>query len=82
MTTLQDYDLEIKPWNIVIGKGLCWLATEASNSQPKEEPRWKNEESMFDKEIYFIVGSIDSWCHNLTYYLIHGYAPQHLDSQK
>jgi hypothetical protein len=46
MTTLQEYDLEIKPTNIVKGKGLCKLATNSEGGENDEERLYKG--SKFD----------------------------------
>jgi hypothetical protein len=40
MTTLQEYDLEFKPTNIVKDQGLCKLATEITNYKDQEENGW------------------------------------------
>jgi len=43
MTTLQEYDLEIKPTKIVRGQGLCKLEVDSENSQVSDHSGWENE---------------------------------------
>ena len=43
LTTLQEYDLEIKVAKLLKGQGLCKLAVEALDSKKKEEEGWDNE---------------------------------------
>lgn len=78
MTSLQEYDLEIKPTKIEKGHGLCKLVVDAHD--PKEE-RWENEECMAENkdEVYYVPASQDSWYVDLQYFLTHGYAPFYLD---
>ena len=42
LTTLQEYDLEIKPSKLVKGQGLCKLAAEAQDPQIEQEEGWHN----------------------------------------
>ena len=37
LTTLQEYDLEIKPAKLVKGQGLCKLMAEAQETQMEQE---------------------------------------------
>ena len=37
LTTLQEYDLEIKPTKLIKGQGLCKLIVEALDLQKEEE---------------------------------------------
>ena len=43
LTTLQEYDLEIKPAKLVNGQQLCKLMVEAQDPQMEQEEGWKNE---------------------------------------
>ena len=43
LTTLQEYDLEIKPTKLLKGQGLCKLVVEAHDMQTEEEEGWDNE---------------------------------------
>ena len=60
MTTLQEYDLEIKNSTMVRGKGLCKLATESSHS-PVNNFDINTDESFLKKEIHFFPPPQDSW---------------------
>ena len=82
LTTLQEYDLEIKPTKLVKGQGLCKLMAEAQDPQMEEEEGWDNEVDMLQSEVLYMPTSISSWYNDLTYYLTHGSSPNHLDSHK
>jgi hypothetical protein len=47
MTTLQEYDLEFKPTNIVKGQGLCKLVTQDMGDENQEEDGWQEEPNMY-----------------------------------
>ena len=49
MTSLQDYDLEIKFSKIVRGQGLSKLVTENMDAKKKREEGWENEDFMHEK---------------------------------
>ena len=51
LTSLQEYDLEIKPTKLVKGQGLCKLAVEALDPQEEEEEEWENEFDMLEREL-------------------------------
>eukprot|EP00253_Pinus_taeda_P013364 PITA_13364 len=71
VTTLQEYDIEIKPTNIVKGQGFCKMMAEASRIS--ENPSTKVqmcEVSLNDAESLYA---------DIIYYLRNGYAPSHLD---
>ena len=82
LTTLQEYDLEIKPAKLVKGQGLCKLAAEAQDPQMEEEEGWDNEVDLLQKEVAYMPTSTNSWYNDLKYYLTHGSSPNHLDAQK
>jgi hypothetical protein len=50
MTTLQKYDLEIKPAKIVRGQGLCKMAAKEIGKDDLEEGGWENEAVMYEIE--------------------------------
>ena len=79
--SLQEYDLEIKPVKLVKGQGLCNLAAEALDPQENEEG-WENKVDMFEREVFYILASINSWYNDLKCCLTHGSSPSHLDAQK
>jgi hypothetical protein len=47
LTSLQRYDLEIKPTKLVKGQGLCQLAAEALDPHDDDEG-WENKEEMLE----------------------------------
>ena len=80
LTTLQEYDLEIKPAKLVKGQGLCKLVAEAQQSQMKQEEGWENEVDMLQNEVLYIPASTNSRYNDLKYYPTHGSSPNHLDA--
>jgi hypothetical protein len=52
VTTLQEYDLEIKPMNIVRGQGLCKLLVGSENSQASDQSGWENELEVSNGVLY------------------------------
>ena len=81
MTTLQEYDLEIKPANVLRGKGICNLAFEARYFQENSEG-WENDASVNENEIYYILIHIDSWYYEIKDYLTHGSALEYWNLKK
>jgi hypothetical protein len=47
MTTLQEYNLEFKPSNIVKGQGLCKLVTQYMDDENQEEDGLQEEPNMY-----------------------------------
>jgi hypothetical protein len=82
LTTLQEYDLEIKPAKLVKGQGLCKLAAEAQDLQMEQEEGWDNEVDMLQNEVLYIPASTNSWYNDLKYYLTHESSLNHLDARK
>ena len=82
LSTLQEYDLEIKPTKLVKIQGLCKLAAEAQDLQMEEEEGWENEVDMLQNEVLYIPTSTNSWYNDLKYYLTHGSRLNHLDARK
>jgi hypothetical protein len=81
MTTLQDYNLEIKPANFVRGQRLCRLAAKSKGSQIDGEMGWENETKVSIKEIYYVLASTNLWYNEIKYYLNNG-TTQYLDPKK
>ena len=81
LTSLQEYDLEIKPTKLVKGQGLCKLVVEALDLQESEEG-WENEVDMFEREVIYIPTSTNSRYNDLKYYLTYGSSIGHLDARK
>ena len=82
LTTLQQYNLEIKPSKLVKGQGLCKLVAEALDLQMEEEEGWDNEVYLLQSEVLYMPASTNSWYNDIKYYLTHGSSPNHLDYQK
>ena len=82
LTTLQEYDLEIKPAKLVKGQGLCKLSAKAQDPQMEEEEGWDNEVDMLQSEVLYMPTSTNSWYNDLKYYLTHGSSLNHLDAHK
>ena len=59
MTTLQEYDIEIKPSTIVKGQGLCKLAMEVAHI-PNDKTETVIDEVLLTREIYFYPPPQDS----------------------
>jgi hypothetical protein len=82
MTSLQEYDLEFKPKNIIKGQGLCKLATGITDSEDQEEDGWKEEPTLYTQQVPY-VPSVENSCYNdLKYYLQHGTTPNHLNPKQ
>eukprot|EP00253_Pinus_taeda_P022177 PITA_22177 len=72
VTTLQEYDLEIKPAKIVRGQGFCRLLAGASNipeSSDTNQSETINRISIIDSESQYA---------DIIFYLKNGYAPPNL----
>jgi hypothetical protein len=54
MTTLQEYDLEFKPANIVKGQGLCKLVMQGTSDEEQEEDGWKDEPMMYTQQVPYV----------------------------
>ena len=64
--TLQEYDLELKPTNIIKGNGLCKLMDEG---QDDEDDDWRNEDELHMIDVCPIFTSPASWYKDLVHYL-------------
>jgi hypothetical protein len=82
MTTLQEYDLEFKPTNIVKGQGLCKLVTQGDDDEEQEEDGWKDEPTMYTQQVPYVPAIEGSYYNDLKYYLQHGTTPDHLNAKK
>jgi hypothetical protein len=82
MIVIQEFDLEIKPANIVRGQGLCKLVAESQDSIGPGESGWENELFVCSNEILFVPANNDSWYSDLSYFLYHGTCPDHLNSKE
>jgi hypothetical protein len=82
MDVIQEFDLDIKPTNIVRGQGLCKLATESQDLIESENSGWDNELSLWCSEVMYIPSGKDSWYTDLSYFLHHGTFPEHLNPRE
>jgi hypothetical protein len=81
MTTLQEYNLEIKPTKIVRGQGLCKLAANLEGAQVSSQEGWENELEV-SNEVQYVLAPTFSWYNDIKYYLNHCIAPQYLEPNK
>ena len=79
VTTLQEYDLEFKPANIIKGQGMYKLIAEGHND---EDYDWENEAELNMINVCPIFNAPESWYRDLVYYLQQGYFPEHWNSKK
>ena len=77
MTTLQEYDLEIKPTKIVQGQGLCQMAAEAVS-----EEGWEVETTMYEPKSIQFNDISESWYTDLKHYLSTRNVPEDVDAHK
>lgn len=69
---IQEYDLAIKPTNLVRGKGLCKLIAENDGICEKID----------EAPVALLVGLIDPWFFDITYFLTYGECPSHLNPKE
>ena len=81
MTTLQEYDLKIKPSTVVKGQGLCKLAAKVAHF-PNSNSETFIDETLLKREIYFYPPPQDSWYSYLRTLLETGTAPEPLEPKK
>eukprot|EP00253_Pinus_taeda_P021596 PITA_21596 len=72
VTTLQEYDLEIKPAKIVRGQGFCRLLAGASNIQESGDTEYTEEINQIS------ITDPESKYADLIFYLKNGYAPPNI----
>jgi hypothetical protein len=81
MTSLQEYDLDIKPSQIVGGQGLCKLMVDSVN--PHDNEPVLPDETLFEETKIFCMQTVPNfWYNDIKFYLIHGTNPQHIDPKK
>jgi hypothetical protein len=78
MTSLQEYDLEIVPAQIVRGQGLCKLVVD---SVEKSENQINTSVANLHNETQICCTQTvsNSWYDNIRFYLLHGTSPRNLD---
>lgn len=73
---MQEYDIEIKPTNIVKGQGFCRMLVGASNISELQH-------SGDEVQVYVVsLNDTDSRYADIIFYLKNGYAPPHLNYTK
>ena len=81
MATLQEYDLEIKPTNIVRVQGLCQL-TAQSNDTEQQHTDWEQEEAILTVCMNAIETIESKWYDHIKFFLHNGFSPETLDPKK
>lgn len=95
MSTLQEYDLEVKPVKIFHRQGFNKLAFKAQDKkdEPKEdrlnigkevwkEPCLENEARMYEQYVIFVSITTNTWYYDLKYYLSQGYYLEYCIARK
>ena len=78
MTSLQEYDLEITPAQIVRGQGLCKLVGDSVEEQQIQiNVLTVNQHSQ--NQICCTQVVANSWYDDIKFDLTHGYSPYHLN---
>jgi len=76
VTTLQEYDIEIRPTKIVKGQGLCRMLAGACNLLELQD-------SGDDIQIFVVsLNNIESKYVDIIFYLKNGYAPMQLSYKR
>jgi hypothetical protein len=78
VTSLQEFDLEITPTQIVRGQGLCKLVADSVEEQ-KSQIDMLIEDRHNQSQICCVQNSTNPWYDDIKFYLIHSSAPRHLD---
>jgi hypothetical protein len=80
MTSLQEYDLEIKPTQIVRGQGICKLVVDSVNSLDNEL-EIPDDTLPHETQIHCTQNTPNYWDDDIKFYLKHGTTPLNLDSK-
>jgi hypothetical protein len=81
ITTLQEYDLDMRHAKIVKGKGLCKLEAESIDERTSEDDLYQYQ-SLFENEICYIHVNNDQLYYEIKYYLTHGSTPHYMEPKK
>jgi hypothetical protein len=81
VTSLQEYDLEITPAQIVRGQGLCKMIADSAAGQ-QEESDMSNLGQRDQSLIGCAKNLVSPWYDDIRFCLEHGSAPRHLDPPK
>jgi hypothetical protein len=81
VTSLQEYDLEITPAQIVRGQGLCKLVVDSETEQQED-----SDTSILEQHDHSLIcctqNLVSPWYDDIRHCLQHGSAPRHLDPTK
>ena len=76
VTTLQEYEIEIRPAKIIKGQGFCKMLAGASNLSMLQD-------SGDDVQVYEVsLNNTESRYGDIIFYLKNGYAPMQLNCKK
>jgi hypothetical protein len=81
MTSLKEYDIEIKPAQIVRGHGIFKLVANLVNP-PNDGFILLNESMPRENKKNYAQTMLNSWYSDIKFYLTHGTTPKHLDPKK
>ena len=81
MTTLKEYDLDIKLAKIVRGKGLFQLSSQ-SNDPQDQHAYWEQEEAIPIVFVNALEIATSEWYDHIKFFLHNGFAPETLDPKK
>jgi hypothetical protein len=81
VTSLQEYDIEITPAQIVRGQGLCKLVTDSFVGQ-QEENDMSNPGQHYQNLICCAQNPVSPWYDDIKFCREHASAPRHLDPTK
>jgi hypothetical protein len=81
VTSLQEFDLEITPAQIVRGQGLCKLVVDSETEQ-QEVNDTSHLEQHDQSMICCTQNLVSPWYDDIRHYLQHGSTPHHLDPAK
>jgi ribonuclease HI/transposase InsO family protein len=81
VTSLQEYDLEITPAQIVRGQGLCKLVVDSEIGQ-QEDSDTSDLEQRDQSLICCAQNLVSPWYNDIRFCLEHGSTPRHLDPAK
>jgi hypothetical protein len=81
VTSLQEYDIEITPAEIVRGQGLCKLVVNSAIGQ-QNETDMSLQDQHNQNQICCAQNLTSPWYDDIKFYLIHRSAPRYLDPKK
>jgi len=60
ITTLQEYDLDIKSTQIVKGRGLCKLVVQSVGDEAQEDALYQDQ-ILFERYFFYIHANYNQW---------------------